>query len=383
MWRMETMLRDLITQLHSRPGRMVLVTAGAGSQALSWLLGVAGASRTLLEAVIPYDARAFDDFLGQTPRQYVSAGTARLLAGRALTRARQLRQPNEWVVGVSCTATIATDRPKRGEHRAHLAAWSPEFITTAFLQLHKGGRDRRGEEEMVSYLLLNMVAEAMGVTRSIPLLLQGDDQLYETRADLAGAARDLLAGRRPYFGIQADGYVRGVGTQPSVLLSGSFNPLHEGHTRLAEAAAQQLGRPVAFELSAANVDKPPLEEGVVLERLAQFAGRWPVYASPAATFAEKAALFPGATFVVGYDTAIRILDARYYHQSPAERDAALAGMRALGCRFLVAGRLDASGAFQPAETLPAPPHLADLFQPLPGFRHDISSTALRAEQVYP
>lgn len=128
-----------------------------------------------------------------------------------------------------------------------------------------------------------------------------------------------------------------------------------------------------------NVDKPPLEEAITLDRLAQFAGRWPVYVSRAATFAAKAALFPGVTFVVGYDTAIRILDARYYNNTPAERDAALAGMRALGCRFVVAGRLDASDVFQPAETLAAPPHLADLFQPLPGFRYDISSTALREE----
>lgn len=29
-------------------------------------------------------------------------------------------------------------------------------------------------------------------------------------------------------------------------------------------------------------------------------------------FTDKATLFPGATFVVGYDTAVRLVDEKYY-----------------------------------------------------------------------
>ena len=55
-----------------------------------------------------------------------------------------------------------------------------------------------------------------------------------------------------------------------------------------------------FELSAFNVDKPPLPVNVILERINQFSGKYSVVATNAPTFIQKARLFPGATFVVGY-----------------------------------------------------------------------------------
>ncbi len=55
-------------------------------------------------------------------------------------------------------------------------------------------------------------------------------------------------------------------------------------------------------------------------------------------FVGKAALFPGCVFAIGYDTARRLLDPRYY-DGEAGRDAALESIRAHGCRLLVAGRV--------------------------------------------
>jgi hypothetical protein len=376
---MDPPIEHLVNQVHNRPGQLVLVTAGAGTYALAWLLGVAGASRTLLEAVVPYGVRAFDEFLGQTPSQHVAESAARLLAGRALTRARWLRDPQEWVMGVACTATIVTDRPKRGPHRAHLAVWSQERVASYHLNLLKGARDRAGEEELVSRALLSAIAEAFGLTERLPLALLPGDSLTSSTHDLAGEAQRLHAGDIPYFGIQAEGYLRAQEAWPQVVLSGSFHPLHEGHLRLAHAAAAWLQKPVAFELATVNVDKPPLPPDVVLERLAQFAGRWPVFATRAPTFVEKARLFPGATFVMGYDTAARIVQPRYYHDSVEQMIGALAEIRRRRCRFLIAGRVDATGQYQDATQLSIPADFDDLFAPLPDFRLDISSTELRAQ----
>lgn len=376
---MDPAIEQLVNQLHNRPGQLVLVTAGAGTYALAWLLGVAGASRTLLEAVVPYAARAFDEFLGQTPSQHVAESTARLLAGRALTRARWLRDPQEWVVGVACTATIVTDRPKRGPHRAHLAIWSQERVASYHMNLLKGARDRAGEEELVSRALLNAIAEAFGLTEHLPLSLASGDSLTSSTHDLTEMAQRLQTGDIPYFGIQAEGYMRAQEAWPRVVLSGSFHPLHEGHLRLAHAATAWLQQPVAFELATINVDKPSLPPDVVLDRLAQFAGRWPVFATRAPTFVEKARLFPGATFVVGYDTAARIVQPRYYQDSIEQMLAALTEVRRRHCRFLVAGRVDASGQYHDARQLSIPPDFDDLFAALPDFRMDISSTELRAQ----
>lgn len=373
---MEDEIRHLVQAIHDTPGRTVLVTAGAGTQALAWLLSVAGASRTLLEALVPYDWAAFDDFLGQTPAQYVAAETARLMAGRSLTRGRWLHQ-NEDVVGLACTATIATDRPKKGEHRAHLATWQPGRVSGYTLHLEKGARNRQGEEETVSRLMLNALAAAYGLNLRLDLALGAGDRCQEEHFDLGHSARRLRHERITHFAVDETGTVQEENSTASVILSGSFHPLHEGHLDLARAAHKRVQQKVAFELSARNVDKPALTVDALLDRMAQFAGRWPVVASNAPTFVEKSRLFRGATFVVGYDTAERIVQPRYYEDSVEQMKAALAEIRQRGCRFLVAGRSDEAGNFHRASSLDVPVGFEDLFDSLSDFRRDISSTELR------
>ncbi|HNP73607.1 MAG TPA: hypothetical protein PKK15_21010, partial [Kouleothrix sp.] len=165
------------------------------------------------------------------------------------------------------------------------------------------------------------------------------------------------------------------------LLSGSFNPLHAGRERLAQAAGAALGMPITFELPILNADKAPLSYAEIERRLAQFRWRYPVVLSRAALFVEKAGLYPGCVFVVGYDTAERLVEPRYYG-GEAARDAALARIRAQGCRFLVAGRLE-DGTFRTLRDIAVPPGARDLFAELPeaAFRVDLSSTAIRQAQA--
>lgn len=179
--------------------------------------------------------------------------------------------------------------------------------------------------------------------------------------------------------VEPGGAVRTPGPPPAAVLPGSFNPLHHGHTTLAAVAAGRLGVPVAFELSIANVDKPELAAEEVARRVAQFAGVGPVWVTRAATFAEKADLFPGTAFVVGFDTAIRLIDPRYYGGAPARRDAALRQLAGRGCRVVVGGRVDSAGAFRTWGGEGLADEFAGLFLPLSeaDFRVDVSSTGLR------
>jgi hypothetical protein len=184
----------------------------------------------------------------------------------------------------------------------------------------------------------------------------------------------------PTVCIEPDGTMRVLDLRPGALLPGSFNPLHEGHRRLAEVAARRLGTPVAFELSVLNLDKPPLDADELLRRLDQFKGVAPLYLTRAPEFRKKAELFPGAVFVVGADTALRVISPRYYQDDPAQRDAALAHIGAKRCRFLVAGRLNEARQFIHVEHLPVPARFDDLFEALgeAEFRADVSSTELRS-----
>jgi nicotinamide mononucleotide (NMN) deamidase PncC len=373
---MDANTRQLVQAIHDSKTQLVLVAAGAGTLALSHLLNVAGASRTLLEALVPYSEASFDEFLGQTPVQYVAEETARLMAGRAYTRARWLQSATNPVVGLSCTATIVTDRPKRGEHRAFIAVWQPEKLKCISIQLEKGARDRAGEEAVVSNLMLSLLAEACGLEANLPLPLGIGDQLTETLNDFEENAQALLNGELPFFTIADNGRLSATAPPPQLLLSGSFNPLHKGHLKMAQAASSLTGKPAAFELPATNADKPPLPRETVLHRLAQFAGRHTVYVSTAPTFIEKSKLYPGTIFVVGYDTAQRILEPRFYENSYEQMLLSLSEIAGRGCSFLVAGRVDDNGRFQQAADLTIPPGFEALFTPIP-FRKDISSTELR------
>jgi hypothetical protein len=189
----------------------------------------------------------------------------------------------------------------------------------------------------------------------------------------------MIEFRDPWVCRELDGTIRVGEPRPQVLLPGSFNPLHHGHMALADVAAERLGSPVAFELSIANVDKPELPVDEVRRRLDQFHNKRPVYVSRAATFREKAALFPGTVFVVGADTAVRIVSPRYYSDNSAEVIRALDGIAGFGCRFFVGGRVDAAGRFVDVGGAAIPTAYRDLFQGLDEreFRVDISSSELR------
>lgn len=188
---------------------------------------------------------------------------------------------------------------------------------------------------------------------------------------------NLLDGHIQTLTITPDGAAHADDPPQGAILSGSFNPLHAGHLGMAAAAHALSGLPVAFELPILNADKGPLSADEVRRRAAQFAGAHTLILSRAPLFVQKAALYPGRLFVLGYDTAARLIAPRYYG-GEAQLAAALHTLRAAGCRFLVAGRL-ADARFQTLADLSPPPVYADLFAGIPEalFRADLSSTELR------
>ena len=190
---------------------------------------------------------------------------------------------------------------------------------------------------------------------------------------------DVFDGVRDLAWRDADGeIVAAPSTVPVGLLSGSFNPLHDGHRELRDVAEQLLNGPVAYELPIRNADKPAIARDELLERLAQF--EHPLALTNAATFVEKSRLFPGVVFVVGYDTAERILQPRFYEDCETVMREALTAIRDAGSRFLVAGRLQAD-AFRIVKNLKIPLDFHAMFTEISQsvFRRDLSSSDLRRD----
>lgn len=375
-------VEGLVGAIHATPHKLALAFAGAGAGALAWLHAVAGSSRTVLSAIDVYAPKSMSELIGFAPANYTVPRVSRAMADACFRSAkRQLpdgsRDP---FFGVGSTATIATDRLKRGEHRVALSVRDGLGAVDYALVMEKGARDRASEEELVSLAILRAVADACGVLGAPRLPLSAAEELsvsYQPSELLAG----LAAGERAATVVNADGSVTsGDGSGPSTILSGAFNPLHEGHVELAAAAAARTGLPALFELPLMNAAKSPIELLEARRRVQQFAGRGTVVLTRTPLFAQKAELFPGSVFVVGVDTAERVLQPRFYGGDEAAMLAALAVVRRHGCRFLVAGRV-AGSEFRTLADLKLPPAAAGLFSTLgeEEFRRDQSSTELRAQ----
>lgn len=369
-------VRQLVKRIHDEGRWFSLVISGGAGAVVSWLLEVPGASRSVAEIVIPYHGQAFDRFLGYRPEQYCCGSTARALAVVAFWRLRQLLGSEAACVGVGCTASLVTDRPKRGAHRVHVAFQTENASACFHLQLTKDIRPRVAEDQLASRIVLLAMAEACGLPLQPALPLRAEEKL-ERRLQLALPEwTQVFLGQRPWT--LAQGQLP-VGTPAEwAILAGSFYPLHAGHVEMARLAGQLLRRPVVLELSLQNADKPPLDYLTLAERLQTVPNDWAVLLTRAPTFVEKARLFPGAVFIVGVDTLARIADPRFYGNEQCARDQALAEMARLGCRFLVFGRKVGS-QFLTLADLDLPTPLRELCQGVPEeiFRMDISSTEIR------
>jgi len=391
-------------------------------------------------------------------------------------------------VGLACTASLAADK-KQGPHRAYIASVTDSNSFVLAANLHP--QLRAAEDAVVSTLAAALLAEVCGVplpgtqaqgsTQAAPspswlhfacsglglqLQLQeqssGGSQLplpahpgnvlhatWQRSAALphmlqrsgghAHPVKSILCLPSPSVGSPARCIVQPRIPPGTVLLPGSFNPLHAGHEQLAVAALRFLqgvassGQAVPslphtpsglvlFELSATNADKLPLEGGILGARLAQFMGpqlpadivgpdvaagaagggpkEWPqggssyrsqlpaaVVVTDAPLFVQKGPLFPGCIFVLGVDTVVRLVDAKYYGGDREGMLVQLGSLLHAQCRVLVAGRVmdkgPAAGSYLSlCDVLDSvPPALRELFIELPqdSFRMDVSSSELRKQ----
>ena len=380
--------KTTISDIHGSGRCCVIAITGGGSSAISRLLEVPGGSRTILEALVPYSLAALESWLGGEVDHACHEATARAMAMAAWTRARELSPEidSRLVVGMGATASLASNRPKRGDHRVHVAVQTSSATRRETLVFEKGARDRAAEERLVAELILANLAEAVAETsqpsrQAVETQLVGEEEILSVRQEAQTHWTQLLLGQAecPPFDLP-----------PKIVFAGSFNPPHAGHQQIVDYAAAELGSSVAYELSIANVDKPMLDFFEIAERISDLEkldSAAEVLLTKAATFRKKAELFPGCTFLVGADTIARIGDPQYYQlynrDGLAGMEAAIAEIAARGCRFLVFGR-EIEDRFFLLSDVTIPDSLRELCTEVPAedFREDISSSELRQRELF-
>lgn len=232
-----------------------------------------------------------------------SASLSRVLAGRSLTKIRQSfyqEQPNATVRDAlhSCMVGFGIHLEYQGENvQSFVSMWSHKQIKTISVQIND-------PEEFLSAFYANPDFSSISSGRVI----------FEE--DLEDRYRQLVEKEIDFCKVAFDGQVEtqlSPQTPSNVVLSGSFNPLHRGHVKMLDIASKYCPEKVPlFEISVVNADKPVLALDDTLDRVAQFAGRWNIALTTEPYFVDKCKFFPGSSFVVGLDTAVRIVNPKYY-----------------------------------------------------------------------
>eukprot|EP00808_Paulinella_micropora_P029917 g16243.t1 len=202
-----TRVSKAMNQIHSTSNKLVYEFSGAGAMALWWMHSVPGSSNTVLEATDRSSPAALMDLLGYEPEKYVSSETALGMAHQAYLRAKNLTflsgTPSP-VVGLACTAYIASSRDKKdkskrygqsGAHHCAVATHTDSGPVTYTLELMKG-RDRMHEEIVVSQFVLRALAVAVGITTPTPLNLKDGESGVQVKSEhtLSDPVKNLKTG---------------------------------------------------------------------------------------------------------------------------------------------------------------------------------------------
>ena len=359
---------DIVNKIHASPYKLTIVSSGGGTNAISALLKVPGASNTILESYIPYSKESMDSFLNKKPDHYCSLETCLSMAANAFKKSKQIdpKSKTKHLIGVAITANLATTYEKKGDHKFFIVIQTHDCTKYLKCYLEKGRRKRDEEEELITACVISLLAKSCGFEFSLPLV---EEEIIIDQVDAEKPWKKLFNNKV--------GYISNNKNNPELIFPGSFNPLHEGHIKMKDLAEKKTGMHTTFEICAKNADKPPLTFYEIKKTIDQFQNEESWMLTSAGRFSEKAEMFPNSVFIIGADTLLRVFDEKFY-KNYKDMNEHIQRFNDHNINFLVFGR-KVNNKFISLNEINIPEAIKDRCTGIEenAFRDDISSTEIR------
>jgi len=288
-------LKEANVSLH-----VIATGGGAGLQQQLW--EVPGSSAYLSGASFPYAMEETEELLGFKPESFCSREAAIDLASVAYMKAFRFGGKNP--VGLALTASVASEREHRGEHRVFACVITNEQVRTCKYVLKKGvgSHQRHLDGALCDDLGFFMLLDTLGLNQSdfnLPPYEDAAVQAYER----------FFA--HPFFAANGKRFAGISNAENYALMPGSFNPPHEGHFGLADSFKNTYGKNVVFEIGTNPPHKkaPTVQE--LLQRAKMLKGRDTFFSVDMPMYIEKTRAYPGTPLIMGADTLLRILDPKW------------------------------------------------------------------------
>lgn len=353
-----------------------IITTGGGAGLQQKLWEVPGSSAYLSGSTFPYDQDEQAELLGFMPEHFCSEEAAIDLASAAYMKAFKFGGKDP--VGVGITASVASEKAHRGDHRVFACIITNDKVRTTHLVLEKGVgmQQRQSDGDACDDLGLSLLIDTF-LPEERTRYFMVDDITIE---DATEKARAQFM-RRPLFTMDGKRHSSLPNEKGFALMPGAFNPPHEGHFGITESMRKGYAKRVVFEVTSDPPHKDALTVQDMLKRAKLLHGHDRFFSTSIPMYIDKARAYPGMSLLLGADAMVRMLDPKWgmdvyelFNEFDNLDTTLLVAGRMIGDKFVT--RDDILQDLKPLYRLQDWSMMRDVMQSVDG-RFDISSTELR------
>ena len=209
-------------------------------------------------------------------------------------------------MGLGIAASVTSNKVHRGDHRIFACVMTNDKVISTSRFLEKESEysnvvQRHLDGDMADMIGMTLLHHVIGgfMEMSPNLIVKDATELAKER---------FL--KRPFFAANGQRFE----TMPKgkyALLSGAFNPPHEGHFGVAQQAMDEYNYRAVFEITVDPPHKDALTVQAMLERSQMLRGHDRLFNTGLPLYLDKAKRYPKTPLILGADAMLRMLDPKW------------------------------------------------------------------------